>query len=368
MAHATCERLFDCREGAPEGKLHARDRIKALLSSSAPSDNQLDLAAEARCVSPVPKRTKASLPASASSAHPVSTGPPRGCPRLCDEKGRLSLPLTTKIEGQLEGHKYLEANKLDLLICLLKIYTSACIEHVPEQSHRKEIIDLVSQGLCLNEKKKLSSEEERLLGQLAVVGFRGSKVTDVLTLRNFPRTMPIQIAKLPHLRKHGQGDQTKRLFKARMERGKRWIQHLPEACHADLISTMFLDVDKVKATKAIKQSQQMCLRLGPHESASLKSYVGLSYKQYVKLNRMLFYLTELSLLAPIKSVRNLKVDRMKEKYKTMSSRVVGMTRVTNKGGSPISRKNTCRGRDHAFIRVHNELIFLAARERQPRSL
>ena len=150
--------------------------------------------------------------------------------------------------------------------------------------------------------------------------------------------MPIQIVKLPQMRKRGQEDQNKRLFKARMESGQRWIQHLPGAFHADLISTMFLDVDKVEATKAIKQSQKMCLRLGPHDSASLKSYGGLNNKQYVRLNRMLFYLSGLWLLAPIKSVRRLKDTQIKGNYKTLTRRVVDMTRVTKKGGTTIERK------------------------------
>ena len=98
--------------------------------------------------------------------------------------------------------------------------------------------------------------------------------------------MPIQLVKLPQMRKRGQEDKNKRLFKARMESGKRWIQHLPEALHADLISNMFLDVDKVEATKAIKQSQKTCLRLGPHDLALLKSYAGLNNKQHVRLKRM----------------------------------------------------------------------------------
>ena len=118
----------------------------------------------------MPKWIKTSLPASASSTHPVRKRP-RGSPRICDKNGRLSPPLTTKIEGQLEGRKYLEANELDLLISLLKIYTSARVEQVPEQNHQKEIIYLFSLGLCLNKKKTLSLEEEQLLGQLDVVGF-----------------------------------------------------------------------------------------------------------------------------------------------------------------------------------------------------
>jgi len=73
---------------------------------------------------------------------------------MCNEKGRLSPALTVKIEGQLDGRKYLEANELDLLISLLKIYSSACAEQVLEQHCRKEILGLLSQGLCLNKKKK----------------------------------------------------------------------------------------------------------------------------------------------------------------------------------------------------------------------
>jgi len=74
---------------------------------------------------------------------------------MCDENGRLSPALTVKIEGQLDGRKYLEANELDLLISLLKIYSSACAEQVLEQHRRKEILGLLSQGLCLNKKKKV---------------------------------------------------------------------------------------------------------------------------------------------------------------------------------------------------------------------
>ena len=51
---------------------------------------------------------------------------PRGSQRMCDDKGRLSPAITTKIESQLHGGKHLdlEANKLDLLISLIKIYSS----------------------------------------------------------------------------------------------------------------------------------------------------------------------------------------------------------------------------------------------------
>ena len=138
--------------------MNAQDVIKELLGSD-PSDNQDGLVVEDRCVTPVPKWTKTFLPASASSTHPVRKGP-RGYPRVCDENGRLFPRLTTKTEGQLKGRKYLEANELDLLISLLKIYTSARVEKVPDQTHQKEITDLFLQGLYLNEKKKLSVEKE----------------------------------------------------------------------------------------------------------------------------------------------------------------------------------------------------------------
>ena len=63
----------------------------------------------------------------------------RGSPRLSDDSGSLTVLLTDKILGCLKGRKYLEENELDLLIALLKVYSSACAEAVPEQTCCKEL-------------------------------------------------------------------------------------------------------------------------------------------------------------------------------------------------------------------------------------
>ena len=47
-------------------------------------------------------------------------------------------------------------------------------------------------------------------------------------MHNFPQAMPFQIAKSPQMWKREQEDQDTRFFRARMESGKCWIQHLPE--------------------------------------------------------------------------------------------------------------------------------------------
>ena len=159
--------------------------------------------------------------------------------------------LTNTIQGQLKGRKYLEDNELDVLIGLLNIYSSACVEKVPKQTYQKEIGDLLMQGplVSLHKKKTLSLRKERLLGQLTDVAFCSSQGSYLLSLSHFPRAMPIHIARLPQLRKHGKEGQNQQLFKARMETGKRWGGHLPEAFHAELMSRIFLDIDQEAATK-----------------------------------------------------------------------------------------------------------------------
>ena len=72
----------------------------------------------------------------------------RGIPRLFDEDGRLTEGLTEMILVRLNGRKYLEVNKVNLLIGLLKIYSSACAQSSPEQTYSEEIEDL--QIKCMN--------------------------------------------------------------------------------------------------------------------------------------------------------------------------------------------------------------------------
>ena len=147
---SACDRPFAFRDGAEPGKQHARERIRELLSASDPSDDRSPEFVEVPCFTPVPKRTKTSPAGCCDYSTPSGREKlPRGSPRMCDSRGRLSPAFTAKIESQLHGRKYLEANELDLLISLLQIYSSACVEQVSEQQYRKEIPGLLSQALCL---------------------------------------------------------------------------------------------------------------------------------------------------------------------------------------------------------------------------
>jgi hypothetical protein len=202
----------------------------------------------------------------------------------------------------------------------------------------KEIGNLSTRVLNLSNKKATSSAEQRLLGQLAVVAFCSSKYKDLFSLPTFSRSMSIHIARLLQLQNRGNGGQNQVLFRVRMQTDKCWLGHLLEAVHADLILAIFLDVDKEGATKSMKRCQNSCLRLSLEDSASLKSYTGLNNKQYVRLNRMLFYLTGIRLLAPIKTIQSLKVISFRLDFKSITRRVVDMTRVTKNGKLHMSRK------------------------------
>ena len=93
----TCDRPFAFSDDAEEGKQHARERIRELLSATDPSDDQSAEIVQVPCPTPVPKRTKTSESASASLTGSVREKTPRGPPRVCDEKGRMSPAITTKI-------------------------------------------------------------------------------------------------------------------------------------------------------------------------------------------------------------------------------------------------------------------------------
>ena len=64
----------------------------------------------------------------------------------------------------------------------------------------------------------------------------------------------------------------------------------------------------------------------------LENYASLNDKVYERFERMLFYLLEIRVLAPIKEVRKLKQDLLSQHYTTLTRKVVDMTRVNTKSG------------------------------------
>ena len=66
-------------------------------------------------------------------------------------------------------------------------------------------VNLLLEGSYLNlkDKQALSLVEQKLLGQLSVLPFRGSKVKDVVECLNFCRALPIKLAYLPTWCNHG---------------------------------------------------------------------------------------------------------------------------------------------------------------------
>ena len=165
------------------------------------------------------------------------------CPRLFHYDGRLSVQLTDKVLGELECCKHLEDNEIDILIVLLKMFSSACAQSGgTEQTWREGIKELQIKCFNIQRRKCLSLAEERLLGQMAAVAFRNT-TNNFLVLLNFPHTKPIQIARLPLERKKSDEGQNKSLFKARIDTGQCWLGHLPGAFNNELISTIFLNID-----------------------------------------------------------------------------------------------------------------------------
>ena len=75
---------------------------------------------------------------------------------------------------------------------------------------------------------------------------------------------------------------------------------------------MFLEIDEGVATKTVKEYYSLKMRLQAENSACLKIYASLNDKVYERFERMLFYLLEIRVLAPIKEVQKLKQDSTKK--------------------------------------------------------
>ena len=311
----TCERPFDCRDDAVEAKVEGRERLKSLFAApgtvSAPSGGHWVMPVNGRIRG---AETAGALPSSARSVNEVRKK--RGPPKLFNANGVLSVELTNSIKGRLEGRNHLEYNEIDLITSLLSTYSRA----------------------DLSGKNKLTSSEERLLGQLAVIAFRNMPDGKIISLPNFPRAKNIQLARLPRQYKEADEVQNKKLYKSRITTGRKWMNHLPGVFNDKVLATIFLQIEPEILKKTFKQFQKTQLRLGADDSSSIKSFVGLSDKQYVKFNRVVSYFTGLRLVAPIKTVRNLRLTRKKEDYTSMSRSVIDMSRVIKKGGTVIARQ------------------------------
>ena len=122
---------------------------------------------------------------------------------------------------------YLESNEVEVMICLLKIYSRALAKSEPRQIRREEVPEIFLEGgiLDLSGRDSLTSSEDRLLGKLSVVKFRKSSDAEPASLPNFERCMPISILALPQQRKVGDEKHNKRLYSARIKTGKKWLDY-----------------------------------------------------------------------------------------------------------------------------------------------
>ena len=325
----SCDRVFACDDSAKPYRVRVRDELKEMFAKQEGSSEPPDSMEADHVVTPLVPRSGARPPMTSSSASKMKDN--RGMPRLFDERGGLTDGLIDMILPRLEDRKYLEDHELNLLIVLLKIYCSATAQSLPEQTVCKVIEDMQISCMNLQDRKELTPSQERVLGQLAVIGFRNSK-NNYLSVANFPRNRQLQIAKLPGEYKQGDEGKNKRLYKRRIDTGRRWLEHLPGTFNDTVISRLFLEIDKVVATKTIKEYYSLNMRLQAENSACLKIYASLNDKVYERFERMLFYLLNIRVLAPIKEVRKLKQDMLRQDYTTLTRKVVDMTRVNKKSG------------------------------------
>ena len=292
-----CERPFDCSDAKKNSKykykVQHRDKLKSLF------------ALPGLVSSPAEHIMPSSRGRSGPSLDKNTTN--RGPLKLFESNGSMTVAATNKIKDGLCGRTQLEQHEIEMFHAFLKVYLSSSI----------------------NRKPSLTEDENRLLGQLAVVALSTVPAGQHLSLRNFPRAKPIQITQVPRQYKQGQESHNKRLFKSRIKTGEASLRHLPGDFNDELIAKMFVDIDDEEIVrKTLQNYHNDRLRLNAEDSASLKSYAGLSDNSYIKLIRGLLHFTGLLILAPIKDVHRLRRVKKEEDYSSMSRSVVDMTRET----------------------------------------
>ena len=269
----SCERPFDPGRTAESYKRRASEEFKALFSGTC-----VVPAPAGHCVTPSNGR-------GANIGRPAKLKKNRGPTKLFDQHGFLTVDLTDKLKDGLRGRNSLAEHEINLIHVLLSTYC-----HV-----------------VLKTKQPLSAPDSRMLGQLAVLAFRGVPDGKAISVASFPRWNNISITKLPLQYKLGEEAHNRILFKRRMKTGKTWMAYLPGVFNDELISKLFLGIDPSIAQRTISQYQTTRLRMSADDSFALKEFVGMSDMSYIKFNRAMFYFRGYRFLAPVSQLREFRL-------------------------------------------------------------
>ena len=109
------------------------------------------------------------------------------------------------------------------------------------------------------------------------------------------------------------------LSRAQLKIGMKWMNHLPQHFHQELIGKPFLELNQVHTIGMLQEHHNQYMRCNIKDSSALKSFVGLNDAQYVRLLQALFYFAGMRVLAPIKGIYRLRAKKIEEDYTTLST-------------------------------------------------
>ena len=246
--------------------------------------------------------------------------------------------ITSLLEDALSGRADLKVHEEKLLDALVKIKPPVMRDTVLAEDGiiTEELTKLLTP--ILKSRKSLSDHEKRLLGQLACIAFEESEDDAALDFLNFPHCQRIHLVRLPRQLKKGDELNNKKLFSSRIKTGKKWMKYLPGSFHDELVASLFLEIDKTRAASVLRRYHNKHLRMCAENSSTLRNFVGLNDRQYIRLMRALFYFAGMRILAPISHVYLLRSIHIKEQFSTRDSDVVDMSRKTKSGKKEITRQ------------------------------
>ena len=148
---------------------------------------------------------------------------------------------------------------------------------------------------------------------------------------------PLQIARMSHQYKLGDGSHNNRPIDAWIKLAKSWMAYLPQLFHDKFIASLFMEINEERAGRVLRKYHNKHLRINPMDSAAPKGFVGWNNRQYVRLTIALHYFVGMRILSPVNAIYLLRGAKIKRDYTALLRTVVDMTRVTHNGKASIVR-------------------------------
>ena len=191
--------------------------------------------------------------------------------------------LTSVLLQAVRGRLSLKSHEQELLSTLVAIEPTIVKDFVLTEDNF--ITEVVTKVLVtgLKGRNSLRDNEQRILGMLATIAFWKADDATQMGFLQFPQCCKINLAVIPGMYKQSNMLEEASLSRAQLKIGMKWMNHLPQHFHQELIGKLFLELNQAHAIGMLQEHHNRYMRCNIKDSSALKSFVGLNDAQYVCL-------------------------------------------------------------------------------------